>query len=439
MAKRTGTSRTIFHIDVNSAFLSWSAVKRLQEDPAAVDLRTIPSAVGGDVKARHGIITAKSIPAKKYGIQTGEPVVKALQKCPELVLIPSDFAVYREFSRAFIEILRSYSEILEQVSIDEAYLDVTELVTAGHAVDAGSVSEKEAPERVRALQLAQAIRDEIRTTLGFTVNVGISNVKILAKMASDFRKPDLTHTLYPEEIEEKLWPLPIRELHGCGARTAEKLGLIGILTIGDAARADEALLQSYLGQKAGEYIYRSANGIGSDIVHAEHERAKSYSNETTTAEDITADNYDARTPTILRELSEHVARRLARDGARGTTITVSVKTSQFQRRSRQTALSQATSDGDLIFRTATKLLSQLCLESGLLPEGGGVRLIGVGVSGLDDAQYRQETLFDWMREEDLAESEKRKRNSRRKKDQQLREMLDGIRERYGEDSIRRGV
>ena len=121
--------RTIFHVDVNSAFLSWSALKRLEEDPDAVDLRTIPSGVGGDVKTRHGIITAKSIPAKKYGVQTGEPVVKALQKCPQLVLVPPDFETYRKYSHALMEILSRYSPLLQQVSIDEAYLDVTERVS----------------------------------------------------------------------------------------------------------------------------------------------------------------------------------------------------------------------------------------------------------------------------------------------------------------------
>ena len=123
--------RMIFHVDVNSAFLSWSALKQLEEDPNAVDLRTIPSAVGGDVKTRHGVITAKSIPAKKYGVQTGEPVVKALQKCPNLVLVKSDFETYRKYSHALIEILSRYTPIIQQVSIDEAYLDVTDRIPHG--------------------------------------------------------------------------------------------------------------------------------------------------------------------------------------------------------------------------------------------------------------------------------------------------------------------
>ena len=181
--------RLIFHVDVNSAFLSWSAVKRLEEDPSSVDLRTIPSAVGGDVATRHGIITAKSIPAKQYGIQTGEPVVKALAKCPNLVLVPSDFTSYREYSRRFIAILKEHTDAVEQVSIDEAFLDLTELLPEDEDL------------RQFAPRMAAAIKDEIKEKLHFTVNVGISTNKLLAKTASDFSKPDKIHTLYPEEYE----------------------------------------------------------------------------------------------------------------------------------------------------------------------------------------------------------------------------------------------
>ena len=229
--------RVIFHVDVNSAFLSWSALKRLEEDPGSLDLRTIPSAVGGDVKTRHGVITAKSIPAKKYGVQTGEPVVKALQKCPQLVLVPSDFETYRKYSRAMMEILARYTPLLQQMSIDEAFLDLSERISPR--------------DREGALELARQIRDTVRQELGFTVNVGISNNKLLAKMASDFQKPDRTHTLYPEEVPAKMWPLPINDLYGCGKQTARKLQLVGINTIGDAAAADLELLQTVLGERTG--------------------------------------------------------------------------------------------------------------------------------------------------------------------------------------------
>ena len=436
--------RIIFHIDVNSAFLSWSAVKQLKENPDAVDLRTIPSAVGGDVSKRHGVITAKSIPAKKYGVQTGEPVVKALQKCPDLVLVQSDFATYRAYSAAFIEILRSYSEILEQVSIDEAYLDVTELIEDSEGLD--------------AVTLAAQIRKEIRETLGFTVNVGISVNKFLAKMASDFAKPDKTHTLYPEEIPAKLWPLAIRDLYGCGASTAQKLTQLGILTIGEAAGTQKELLQSYLGQKAGEYIYERANGRGSEVVHAESEKAKSYSNETTMSEDITVRNYEAKADPVLRALSEHVSARMERGQAKGLTVSVSVKTDVFKRRSRQMTLERPTRDAEVIYANAQVLLRELCFgETALLADGRGIRLIGVGMSKLDEGGYEQENLFDWMKTQEeekerkqeqervreegekKAEEQARQAAEKKRRTEQLGRMLENVQMRFGKQSLQKGV
>ena len=250
--------RTIFHIDVNSAFLSWSAVKRLREDPTALDLRTIPSAVGGDVKTRHGIITARSLPAKRYGIRTAMPVVQALERCPSLA-----------YSAAFIEILHKYAPVVEQLSIDEAFLDMTGTEQSIRSaifeqIVAGTLRGEKATE-LRSLPFpmnaAVLIKDEIRDTLGFTVNVGISSNTLLAKMASDLEKPDKIHTLYPSEIETKMWPLPIGDLYGCGSKTAEKLRRIGIHTIGDAARLDPTILTGLLGANAGSPWPLDAHGV----------------------------------------------------------------------------------------------------------------------------------------------------------------------------------
>ena len=417
-------NRTIFHVDVNSAFLSWTAVKRLKEDPNAVDLRTIPSVVGGDVKTRHGIVTAKSIPAKKYGIQTAEPIHSALQKCPSLVVVPSDFATYREYSHGFIDILRSYSAILEQVSIDEAFLDVTDLRDSY-------------PSEGFPFNVAKEIREEIKNTLGFTVNVGISTNKLLAKMASDFSKPDKTHTLYPEEIREKMWPLDIGELFGCGKKTAEKLRTIGIRTIGEAAQSDKKLLISILGEKSGEYIYRSANGIGSDTVHPERDDPKSYSNETTTKNDITADNYTQDLPPIVKHLSDKVSGRLQIDGVFGTVVNVQVKTSEFKRYSRQIKLDESTDSADVIYRHAMALLLQLLDgESGLFSSGKKIRLVGVGVDHLDKGEYRQENLFDWMT---TGKEELKLKKQKREKEDKLDIMEKSLREKYGESIIHKGI
>ena len=223
--------RLIFHVDVNSAFLSWEAVRRIKE--GLPDLREIPSCIGGDPQKRTGIVVAKSIPAKKYGIQTGEPVAMALRKCPNLVIVPSDFELYDKCSRAFKAICASFAPVMESFSIDEVFLDMT-----GTSLIY--------PDPVAA---AHELKDKIHRELGFTVNVGISTNKLLAKMASDFQKPDRVHTLFPDEIPEKMWPLPIRNLLFLGKASEQKLLNQGIRTIGDLAREREANVQLWLGEK----------------------------------------------------------------------------------------------------------------------------------------------------------------------------------------------
>ena len=488
--------RIIFHVDVNSAFLSWSALKRLEEDPSAVDLRTIPSGVGGDVKTRHGIITAKSIPAKKYGVQTGEPVVKALQKCPQLVLVPPDFETYRKYSRALMEILSGYTNLLQQVSIDEAYMDVTERIykaavfpkgskiaglpngstDAGLPGNSGGTGNTEPPAEAReqALALAQQIRNRVRTELDFTVNVGISSNKLLAKMASDFEKPDKTHTLYPEEVPAKMWPLPIETLHGCGKSTAQKLKLIGINTIGDAAAADMALLQSFLGQSSGTYIWNSANGISRSKVVAERELAKSVSNERTLSEDIGRENYQADGVPVICMLSQKVSGRLQKSGLVGQTVTFQIKSSDFERHSRQMSL-PAVTDRAKDIETAALLLADQLLggPEGLFAQGVTIRLIGVGVSRLAEKEktVHQMDLFEWAERNEEEESrraeaekkereakeqaaleeakraaraqparEKAQKEARAKKARQdkLDAMMGKLNERYGKGTIRKG-
>ena len=427
--------RTIFHVDVNSAFLSWSALKKLRDEPGSVDLRTIPSAVGGDVKTRHGIITAKSIPAKKYGIQTAEPVVKALQKCPQLVLVPPDFQTYQEYSRALMDILAQYSSLLQQVSIDEAYLDMSDRIAPG--------------DREAAKMWAMRIREQVKKELGFTVNVGISTNKLLAKMASDFEKPDRTHTLYPDEVPSKMWPLPIDSLHGCGKSTAQKLQLIGINTIGEAAASDPMLLQSILGQKSGAYIYNSANGISRSPVVAEREQAKSISNERTLSEDINRENYQTDGIPVIRGLSQKVASRMQKKGLVGQTVTLQVKSSEFERYSRQMSLSEASDRAEEIEEAALLLADRLLNGSdGLFEAGTAIRLIGVGVSRLTESekQIHQMDLFEWA--DQNLEEEKRKEEKRRAiaeenekrnaKQARLNKMMETINNRYGTGTVKKG-
>ncbi len=421
----------IFHIDVNSAFLSWSALKALSEDPDSVDLRTIPSAVGGDVKTRHGIITAKSIPAKKYGIVTGEPVVKALEKCPSLVLVKSDFTTYRFYSHKFIDVLKRYSPLIEQVSIDEAYVDVSGMHSMYHHL--------ETPDCPFPICLAAKIKDEIRDTLGFTVNVGISCNKLLAKMASDFQKPDRIHTLFPEEISEKMWPLDIGELYGCGKATAGRLQNIGIRTIGEAAASDPQMLISILGENVGSYIYAAANGIGSTNVSDSYEEAKSYSNETTLRSDLTSDSYDKDIIPVLKYLCSSVSKRLIRDHVYGRTVTVSVKTGTFKRHSAQMQLESSINDENHLLKYSKELSDKLLLgDNGLFMKGEVIRLVGVGVSKLDDGSYQQLNLFDQGLLSPDESSFISSNSPGRERQKKLDAMTEKLRSEFGKDIIKKG-
>lgn len=406
-------SRVVFHADVNSAFLSWSAVQALKENPDSVDLRTIPSAVGGDVSTRHGIITAKSIPAKKYGIVTAMPVMRALELCPSLVLVQSDYQMYREYSQAFIKILKSHAKVVEQVSIDEAFMDMTGL---------------EGDPRVIARQIA----DEVKTRLGFTINVGISCNKLLAKMASDFEKPDKVHTLFPNEIAEKMWPLPIGDLFGCGSKTAEKLIRVGIRTIGEASHTDPHFLRGLLGDAAGTYIYQAANGKSDSPVSDEARDVKSVSNEYTTTEDITEKNWKTDGLKMLDYLTTKVSGRLAKQGLYAETIGVSVKTDDFKRHSIQTKCPDPVQSKEEIYPFARRLFEEiLCGKDGMFQEGKSVRLIAVVASSLSDGSYKQMTLLEALNQ---AKNDAEKKEKKEKLDR----MTALIKNKFGESAIRKG-
>ena len=275
----------IFHIDVNSAYLSWSALRELQNG-STQDLRTIPSIVGGDQETRHGIVVAKSIPAKVFGIQTAETVASAFQKCPTLVMVPPDNAYYRDMSQKLMRHLRSICDEIEQVSIDECYMSFEPI--------RGRFSSPEAA--------ATYIKDSVYDTFGFTVNVGISDRKVLAKMASDFKKPNLVHTLYVSEIQKKLWPLPIASLHMCGKSSAKLLQKMGIRTIGDLARTDKAVVESWL-KSHGGMLWNYANGIDDGQVVKEKPKAKGVGNSTTLANNAETEE---EAYTVLKELAVNV-------------------------------------------------------------------------------------------------------------------------------------
>lgn len=388
--------KVIFHIDVNSAFLSWEAVYRICHLGGKLDLRTIPSAVGGDIAKRHGIILAKSIPAKKYGIHTGEPVTDALRKCPGLVLVPPNYELYEKSSKAFMEILRKYSDRVEQYSIDEAFMDMTG-------------TEKLFGSPVIA---ANAIKDEIYQTLGFTVNVGVAENKLLAKMAGDFKKPNLVHTLFKEEIEKKMWPLPVRELFFVGGASEKKLQTLGIRTIGELAKADVNVLRSIL-KKHGEVIWNFANGRDVSVVEGVPADNKGYGNSTTIAFDVT----DAGTARmILLSLAETVGRRLRKDGVQIEVVAVSIRFSDFTGVSHQRVLDVATNITKEIHDAACRLFDELW-------DGTPIRQMGVHTGRVTQSgSSRQLSLFDDIDYEKL---------------EKLDKAVDSIRERFGADAVQR--
>lgn len=388
--------RLIFHIDVNSAYLSWEAADRLQRGES-LDLRTIPSIVGGDQEKRHGVVLAKSIPARKYGVRTGEPIVNAMRKCPKLLCVPARHELYSRCSRSFIHVLRRFAPVIEQVSVDEAFADMT-----GTSLLYGT------PQNAAA-----QIKDTIRDELGFTVNVGISSNKLLAKMASDFQKPDRIHTLFPEEIPKKMWPLPVEELFLVGQATARKLHSLGIQTIGDLAQSDPALIRSHL-KKQGEIIWNYANGFDSRPVEAEPAGVKSYGNETTLPNDITNPD-EARA--VLLSLCESVAARLRADQIKASCITVKYTDYRFSGQSHQKMLASPTNVTEEIYQTAVCLLDEMWKSR--IP----LRLLGVSASRLDDSGFYQYNLFDGTKYEKL---------------KKLDSAIDSIRSRYGSDAVRRG-
>ncbi len=391
--------RIIFHVDANSAFLSWTAAYRKKVLGEETDLRDIPSVVAGDKASRHSIILAKSAPAKKYGIQTGEPLFLALEKCPELVVVPPDYPLYVEASRHFVQQLRKFSPLVEQYSIDEAWVDMT-------GTERLFGSPRLAAERMRM---------QIWEELGFTVNIGISTNKLLAKMAGDFEKPNKVHTLFPEEMERKMWPLSVRDLFLVGPATQAKLNKMGIYTIGQLAKADLALLKKKLG-KHGETVWHFANGRNADAVTPEQAENKGYGNSVTTAKDVVTSEQGHQ---VLLSLCETVAARMRKDDKCGSCVSIHLRTNAFDHFSHQKKLSGATNNTQQLFNTACALFDEAWDRQTPL------RQLGVQVTGLTGQPYQQYDLFSGVSPEQY---ERKLR---------LDETVDGLRDKFGEEIIRR--
>lgn len=395
----------IFHIDVNSAYLSWSALSLLEKG-SKTDLRQIPAIIGGDMEKRHGVVLAKSIPAKKYGIVTGEPIVNAMRKCPFLRLEAPDHHLYAEKSRQLMQLLSDICPEIEQVSVDECYMDYTPI---SHLYSS-------------PYEAAVMIKGKVRDTFGFTVNIGISDRKILAKMASDFRKPDLVHTLYSYEIKEKMWPLPVSSLFMCGKSSVEVLRKLEIETIGQLAGTDKKILEAHL-KSHGTLLWEYANGIDDSPVVSTPPDSKGVGNSTTLSKDVTEREEACKT---LLSLSESVAARLRKAGQLAGMVSVEIKYSNFRSVSHQTMLYSPSDTSRIIYDTACRLFDELWDHS-------PIRLLGVRTSKLVSAtEPIQLSLFDLNA---VAGNEKEPASE---KLAALDKALDDIRNKFGNDAVVRG-
>ena len=373
--------RIIFHIDVNSAYLSWTAVEQLKNG-AGVDIRTIPAIIGGDQKSRHGIVLAKSISAKKYGIRTGEPVANAFRKCPNL---------------------KTYlPEEIEQVSVDECYMDFTEI----------------ADRFTSPVEGASEIKDEVYKRFGFTVNVGISSRKVLAKMASDFEKPNKVHTLFPEEVPAKMWPLPIGELFMAGRSSVETMKKLEIYTIGDLANTDPAILELHL-KSHGRKLWEFANGLDDSEVESVRAEAKGVGNSTTLPKDLIT---EAEALPVLKDLAVSVGRRLRKAGQKAGMVSVEIKYHTFNQVSHQKQMERQTNQDQDIYQASIELFRELW-------SGEPIRLLGIRTSKLsEESEPEQLSLFDMKFESE--ETRKKKKN--------LKEALKKLEGKYGDGIVKKG-
>ena len=388
--------RVIFHIDVNSALLSWTACYRCRVLGQELDLRTVPSVVASQADVRRSIVLAKSIPAKKFGIKTGEPLGMARDKCPGLLVAEPDYGLFLSASKGLMDLLRTVSPVVEQFSIDEAWVDMT------------------GTERLYGSPMLAGrwLADRIKQELGFTVSIGVSANKILAKMAGELKKPDGVTSIFPWEIEEKLWPLPVQELFFVGRATEKKLRRMGITTIGQLAQMDPVFLRRKLHQH-GETIWHLANGRCAEAVTAELPAQKGYGNSMTTPWDVTD---LATAQQVLLNLCETVAARMRRDGQSGRQIGVHLRTSQFQPLAMQRQLPSATNVTVELYQAACAVLAELWDQETPL------RQLGVQVGKVSEEPYRQFSLFDTRRAERL---------------ERLDAAVDAIRGKYGDEALLR--
>ena len=386
--------KQILHIDVNNAFLSWSAVYMLKNG-YEIDIRQIPAVIGGDETRRSGIVLAKSMKAKEFGIKTAETIYQAKIKCPNLKIYPSNYKIYKQYSDKLYNLLLEYTDKIERYSIDECFLDMTNYLM-----------------NRTLLEIANEISKRVKKELGFTVNIGVAHNKLLAKMASDFTKPDRVHTLFEEEIPKKMWKLPASELFMLGRKTVPKLYNMGIKTIGDLAKTDVKLLSKKFG-KHGIQMWEYANGIDKSEVNYKKEKPKGIGNSITFPQNI---NNVEKLEEILLVITEQVTYRLRKNDLLASVVNVQTRTKDFIDKSHQGKLKTYTSSTKEIYSKAKELLEEM------YEKGTPIRLLGMRVDNLIEKNQKQISLFD--DEED-------------KKQEKLDKVVDDLKNKYGYNTITR--
>ena len=386
--------RQILHVDVNNAFLSWTAVDMLKKG-SKIDIREIPAIIGGDESKRSGIVLAKSMKAKECGIKTADTIYQAKIKCPGLKIFPSNYSMYKKYSNKLYELLLEYTDKIERFSIDECFLDMTNYLM-----------------KDTLLNKAKEISKRVKNELGFTVNIGVAHNKLLAKMASDFTKPDKIHTLFEEEIPQKMWTLPVSELFMLGRKTVPKLVNMQIKTIGDLAKADKKVLTKKFG-KHGSLMWEYANGIDDSEVKYLPERPKCIGNSVTLPQNISEIE---KLEEIVLTISEQVAYRLRKEKLLAGTVNVCLRTKDFEDTSHQKKLPEVTNTTKEIYEKAKELLNEM------YKKGTHIRLVGVRVDNLVEEKEKQISLFS---------------NKEIEKQEKLDKVLDELKNKYGYNSVTR--
>ena len=386
--------RKILHIDVNNAFLSWTAVEMLKNG-YSIDIRTIPSIIGGDETKRSGIVLAKSTKAKEVGVRTADTIYEARRKCPNIRIYKSNYKIYKKYSDMLYELFLEYTDKVERYSIDECFLDMTNYLMEDTIEN-------------KALEISNRVKRE----LGFTVNVGIANNKLLAKMASDFEKPDRIHTLYKEEIKSKMWPLPVSELFMLGKKTVPKLLNMQIKTIGDLAHSDKNRIIEKFG-KHGKMIWEYANGIDDSAVQYIENKPKCISREITLSENTDDIN---KIEEILLVIAEQITYQLRKSKLFAQTVGVKLRTSNFEDLSHQGKLSSETDITKIIYAKGKELVEELYHKP------IKIRQVGLRVDNLVEQKDRQISLFE---------------DGKNEKQEKLDKVLDALKDKYGYNKIMR--